>query len=94
MQKGDDDQQQHIITSKEISEYSATTLCVNEAPNTSIVSCNDDATYTVKVLSQVELPSPSPVMATSCTLTREGNIISFHEGQSSGTKKFHKIEVR
>ncbi|KVH88141.1 Myc-type, basic helix-loop-helix (bHLH) domain-containing protein [Cynara cardunculus var. scolymus] len=88
MQKGDD-QQQHSLTSKEeTSEYSPTTFSSNEGPTFSDM---------VKVLSQVDLPSPSssvsPVLATSCTVTREDNLITFHEGQPSGTKKVDEIEA-
>ncbi|KAI3729431.1 hypothetical protein L6452_18089 [Arctium lappa] len=86
MQKGDDHEQQHSHTSEETSECSPTNLWFNGAPYTSINTSNDGPNYTdiVKVLSQVELPSPSPVLGTSCTLTMEG--------QPSGTKKVDEIE--
>ncbi|KAJ9549414.1 hypothetical protein OSB04_021957, partial [Centaurea solstitialis] len=66
-------------------EYSPTTVGSNEGPS---------FTDIVRVLSHVDLPSPSPVVATSCTLTREEKLVNFHEGQSSSTKKVDEIEVR
>ncbi|KAI3502587.1 hypothetical protein L1887_30746 [Cichorium endivia] len=104
MQKGDDKQpQQHSQTSAEISQSSATTFWLTGTPYTSIVS-DGGPTYRdiIRILSQVELPPPSPVQATSVTLPREnlinfeeghlinfeeGHLINFEEGQPSGTKK-------
>ncbi|KAI3699078.1 hypothetical protein L2E82_43098 [Cichorium intybus] len=88
MQKGDDNQQQQQSqTSAEISQSSAPTFWFTGAPYTSIVS-DGGPTYRdiIRILSQVELPPPSPVQATSVTLPRE-NFINFEEGQPSGTKK-------
>lgn len=69
-----------------------------EALHTSLENSQEVGNYfdVIKVLSEVELPSPSPVLATSGTLTRESNVTTmFHDGQSSGTKrKSDHIEVR
>ncbi|KAM0058591.1 hypothetical protein Hdeb2414_s0005g00171851 [Helianthus debilis subsp. tardiflorus] len=78
MQKGDDDdQQQQSLTS----EYSTETLLFDGAPTSS----SDGPNYNdiAKVLSQVELPSPSPAPPTSCC---------FQDGQSSGSKKVDEIK--
>ncbi|GKC48328.1 Myc-type, basic helix-loop-helix domain-containing protein [Tanacetum coccineum] len=91
MQKGDDDQHERIPTSQGISEHHAASSQFHEVPYTSVFyTSKDDVTNfedIIKVLTHVELPSPSPVLATCCTSTREDNLITFHEGQSSGTKK-------
>ena len=97
MQKDDNNnQQQQSHTSEEISQYSSSILWFNGAPHTSIASSNDGPNYAdiVKVLSQVELPSPSPILQTAGPSTREGDLITFDEGQPSGTKKVDEIEVR
>ena len=96
MHKGGDDQHEHIPTSQGISQHHAASSQFHEAPYTSVFYSNDVTNFAdiVKVLSQVELPSPSPVLATCCTSTREDNLITFHEGQSSGTKKDDKTKVR
>ncbi|GKG03987.1 hypothetical protein Tco_0314374, partial [Tanacetum coccineum] len=81
--KGDKKQQDPPRTSEEIAE----TFWPVEALHTSHESIHEAGNYfdVVKVLSEVELPSPSPVLATAGTLTRETNVTTFHEGQSSGT---------
>nr|GEY18803.1 hypothetical protein [Tanacetum cinerariifolium] len=68
---------------------------LHEAPYTSLSYSNDVTNFAdiVKVLTHVELPSLSPVLATGCTSTRENNWITFHEGQSSGTKKDDETKV-
>lgn len=91
MQKGDKKQQDPPRTSEEITE----TFSPVEALHTSHESIHEAGNYfdVVKVLSEVELPSPSP--ATAGTLRRETNVTMFHEGQSSGTKrKADDTEVR
>ncbi|KAI3699077.1 hypothetical protein L2E82_43097 [Cichorium intybus] len=84
MQKGDNNEQGPERTSGEITGA----LWRGEALHTSLESNLEDSNYfnLVKVLSEVELPSPSPVQ-TTCALTREENFIRFHQGQSSGTKR-------
>ncbi|GJV64118.1 Myc-type, basic helix-loop-helix domain-containing protein [Tanacetum coccineum] len=85
MQKGDKKQQEPLRTSEEIAE----TFWPVEALHTSHESIHEAGNYfdVIKVLSEVELPSPSPVLATAGTLAREINVTTFHEGQSSGTKR-------
>nr|GEY51678.1 Myc-type, basic helix-loop-helix (bHLH) domain-containing protein [Tanacetum cinerariifolium] len=85
MQKGDKKQQEPLRTSEEIAE----TFWPVEALHTSHESIHEAGNYfdVIKVLSEVELPSPSPNLATAGTLTRETNVTTFHEGQSSGTKR-------
>ncbi|CAH1414089.1 unnamed protein product [Lactuca virosa] len=96
MQTGDNNKQAPARTSDEITEGS---LWRSEALHDSLESTSHEVRNyfdVVKVLSEVELPSPSPVEATSCTLiTREDYFNSFHQGQSSGTKnKADDIERR
>ncbi|CAH1414088.1 unnamed protein product [Lactuca virosa] len=84
MKTGDNNQQVPPRTSGEISG----SLC-SEALHNSLESSHEVRSYfdMIKVLSEVELPSPSPVQATSCTLRREDYFDRFHQGQySSGTK--------
>ncbi|KAI3714378.1 hypothetical protein L1987_72978 [Smallanthus sonchifolius] len=88
MQKGNNNQQQNNLTSDhEISEYSAATLLFNGAPYTSIGSITNGPNFNdiAKVLSEVELPPPSPALPTSC---------SIHNGQPSGAKKIEGNNVR
>ncbi|KAL7608407.1 hypothetical protein Lser_V15G11749 [Lactuca serriola] len=85
MKTGDNNQQAPPRTSGEISG----SLCSEALHINSLESSHEVRSYfdMVKVLSEVELPSPSPVQATSCTLRREDYFDRFHQGQySSGTK--------
>ncbi|KAD3642330.1 hypothetical protein E3N88_31554 [Mikania micrantha] len=101
MQKGDDDyqlQQQLLSLAQleELPDLSVTTNLFNSTLAYNSTSyCSDCPSFSdiVKVLSQVELPSPSPEpMTSSCNL-----MIRFQQGQSSGIKKddgteFGKVE--
>ncbi|KAD3642313.1 hypothetical protein E3N88_31537 [Mikania micrantha] len=101
MQKGDDDyqlQQQLLSLAQleELPDLSVTTNLFNSTLAYNSTSyCSDCPSFgdIVKVLSQVELPSPSPEpMTSSCNL-----MIRFQQGQSSGIKKddgteFGKVE--
>lgn len=84
MQKGDNNQQEPNTTTYEIIE---TLRPSDQALRTSLPNSHDVGNYVdiFKMLSEVELPSPSHVLETTCTLTRENNVIPFHRGQSSGT---------
>ncbi|CAI9259262.1 unnamed protein product [Lactuca saligna] len=60
----------------------------SEGPHNFLESSHEVSSYfdVVQMLTEVELPSPSPMQATSCTLTREDYVNRLHQGQSSGTK--------
>ncbi|KAI3729430.1 hypothetical protein L6452_18088 [Arctium lappa] len=89
MQKGGDSNQQGrlISTSKEITEILWPSEALHDTP---LASSHEVGSYfdVVKVLSEVELPLPSPTPATPCSLTREqSNLIGFDVGQSSDSKR-------
>lgn len=97
MQTGDNNNKQALARTSD--EITAGSLWRSEALHESLESTSHEVRNyfdVVKVLSEIELPSPSPVEATSCTLiTREDYFNRFHQGQSSGTKnKADDIEVR
>ncbi|CAI9276008.1 unnamed protein product [Lactuca saligna] len=84
MKTDDNNQQGPPRTSGE----SSGRLWRSEGPHNFLESSHEVSSYfdVVQMLTEVELPSPSPMQATSCTLTGEDYFDGFHQGQSSGTK--------